>query len=391
MNIYHSLENIKLLRERLKKPEKRDAFTQLELIQENAFCEFYELVKPDKTIRIDGIPYSAKEWDRTLAEMKMEKILSLGKGCLVNAETATPHGGFFQVNLTLQRLDILPHCAILYILTMIENVTDGNGEPPFPFMYNFYMASDEKKIFSDLIKEIPLFYPKILIGKIELAEPANKSVADKKAYDVISSQETADEEPDLTELRPLWFAVQRLNPEYYNTTSSGDKNSFVMIFNCGVIYKFQTLAYKDIVAFTDNKKIAKAGGGDQMYMTPEQYAPILHGMPVEKIVINPAKWERMRFFVEKTMIDEWVCSNGMGDIPAKTCPKCRGRFVSKQELCDICDKKKESDTSQISDRKENGTSVVTDIKEIDSSVVLDKPKNINKNLMPILLVTICIL
>jgi len=99
------------------------------------------------------------------------------------AET-TVRDGVFNVDITLHRLDTQPNCALLHVLAMIENVTDGDGAPQVVTpKYNFFLIDDVNNVFRDLINKISLFYPKVPIGTIENIESEVKPAIVKTDFD----------------------------------------------------------------------------------------------------------------------------------------------------------------------------------------------------------------
>jgi hypothetical protein len=166
--------NFGLLRERLGNDADKTALMQLEVIRLCALEEFRELTKPGKSITLDGVHYDDVKRHSMTVEQKERVTFSLGWACLKESKHEA-RDNFFDTDITLYRLNILPNCAMLHVLAMIENVTDGGGVPQVvPIRYNFYLMEDEKGTFQELIKKIPRFYPKVTIVTVETTQESGK-------------------------------------------------------------------------------------------------------------------------------------------------------------------------------------------------------------------------
>jgi len=171
------LANFGLLRERLGKAEDKTALMQLEMIRINALEEFRKLTQ-DRILMLDGITYDAVKRHSMTVEKKERVVFSLGWECLKEAKPAA-RDKFFDTDITLRRLDTQPNCAMLHVLAMIENVTDGDGAPQVvAIRYNFYLIDDTNNVFRDLIDKIPVFYPKVPVGTVENIEDNEPISAD---------------------------------------------------------------------------------------------------------------------------------------------------------------------------------------------------------------------
>jgi hypothetical protein len=169
--------NIELLRERLGKSSDKTALTHLEVIRMSALEEFRELTKAGKTITVDGMTYDAVKRHSLRVDQRERVVFSLGWECVKEAKPAA-RDKFLDTDVTLHQLDILPNCAFLRVLAMIENVTDGDGAPQIvPIRYSFKLVDDEKGVFRELIDKIQIFYPKVPIGTVEDIESKAKQDA----------------------------------------------------------------------------------------------------------------------------------------------------------------------------------------------------------------------
>ena len=179
--------NFELLRERLRAHSDQAALANLEMIRVNALDEFRELTKLGKTITLDGVTYDDVKRHSMSVDQKERVVFSLGWECLKEANSAA-RDSFFDQDITLHRLNTMPHCALLHVLAMIENITDGDGAPQIITpRYNFYLTDDENNVFQDLIAKIPLFYPKVPIGKVEAIESAPSPTPEALAVTAIIS------------------------------------------------------------------------------------------------------------------------------------------------------------------------------------------------------------
>jgi hypothetical protein len=159
--------NFGLLRERLATSSDKTALTHLEMVRINALNEFHELTKLGKTITVDGMTYDDVKRHSMRVDQKERVVFSLGWECLKKADPVA-RDNFLDQDITLHRLDILPHSALLHVLAIIENITDGDGAPQLiPIRTNFKLIDDNNGVFKELITKIPLFYPKVPIGTVE--------------------------------------------------------------------------------------------------------------------------------------------------------------------------------------------------------------------------------
>ena len=159
--------NFELLRERLTTAEDKTALMHLEMIRMNALEEFRQLTNLGKTLTVDGVTYDAEKRQTMSVEEKERVAFSLGWECLMEAKSVS-RDRFLDQDIRLRQLDVLPHCAFLHVLAMIENITDGNGAPQIVTpRYNFSLVGDENHIFRDLIEKMTLFYPEVPIGGAE--------------------------------------------------------------------------------------------------------------------------------------------------------------------------------------------------------------------------------
>ena len=169
MDISDRLGNFALLRGRLETAENTNALMQLDQIRMNAFNEFRELTKPGKTITVDGETFT-DEKQRSMSDGEREWVVfSLGWECLKSA-TPVARDSYFDHDITLHHLGILPHCAMLHVLVMLENMSI-EVQQVIPFRFNFYLVDDINNMFKDLVAMLPLFYPLIIIGKVDLVIP----------------------------------------------------------------------------------------------------------------------------------------------------------------------------------------------------------------------------
>ena len=160
------LENFKLLRERLDSCDDKNTLMQLALIRIKALEELRALIASGATVTLNKTTYSAETWHSISADEKERALFTLGHHCLLSAN-ANIADGFLDHDIQLNQLNILSNCAMLHVLAMIENITDGNGEPQFfTPRYNFNLTNDQGHVFQSLIAQIPLFYPKVLVGKV---------------------------------------------------------------------------------------------------------------------------------------------------------------------------------------------------------------------------------
>ncbi|MCL2165349.1 MAG: hypothetical protein FWH55_13415 [Oscillospiraceae bacterium] len=298
--------NFLLLRERLEADKDKNALMQLEVIRINALEEFSELTKPGKTITLDGVTFSDVKRSAMSVEERERVVFSLGWECLKKAKTAS-RDGFFDCDITLNRLDILPHCAMLHVLAMIENVTDGDGAPQIvKSRYNFYLMDDKKNVFKNLTGSIPMFYPKVPIGKIEAMSPACQPSIEERQLNKASIVEELNQIPRLSELPPLYFAVDKLIAETsINTLAVKD---FVYKKSENDIYDFKTmsvLGQRHLVAYNDLQELKNGPKTGYLYLTPKQYLPIICKMPFEKIIVNPF-YKQNCLLIERALVDSGV-------------------------------------------------------------------------------------
>ena len=106
-------------------------------------------------------------------EERERLLFSFGWECLEDAKTEVSNAT--DEKLWLRQTDIFPHCAMLHVLAMIEEM-DGsiNFIYPAPYRFNFYLSAiDDNNTFRDLVNKIPLFYPWVTIGEVILrSDPA---------------------------------------------------------------------------------------------------------------------------------------------------------------------------------------------------------------------------
>ena len=160
-------ENFLLLRKRLEAMSDKNALLNLEGVRMSALNEFRELTSHGRSIILDGETITDVRRHSMSVEQKDRAVFSLGWECLKKATTVT-RGSCLEQEIILRRLGILPHCALLHVLAMIENVTDGDGAPQLiPIKYNFYLMDDINNTFRGLTGKISLFYPEVPIGKVE--------------------------------------------------------------------------------------------------------------------------------------------------------------------------------------------------------------------------------
>ena len=189
------LANFNMLRERLGKAEDKTILMHLEMIRMNALEEFRKLTQY-QTLTLDGITYDAVKRHSLSVEKKERVVFSLGWECIKETNSAA-RDKFLDTDITLRRLDTQPNCALLHVLAMIENVTDGDGAMQvIPIRYNFRLIDDNNGVFKDLITKIPLFYPKVPIGTVDNVEgeakPANVETSDVEPANVETSDVEAD-------------------------------------------------------------------------------------------------------------------------------------------------------------------------------------------------------
>ena len=185
MHISERLGNFELLRERLGKAEDKTALPQLEIIRIQALNEFRDLTKLGKTITVDGQTFDAVRRHSMSVEERERLVFSLGWECMKGGAKMAARDNFLDVDITLHHLDILPNCAMLHVLAMIENITDGEGKPQIitPRL-NFILTDDVEKVFQDLIStRLPIFYPEITIGKIKTGLSTNGDVSETDEKD----------------------------------------------------------------------------------------------------------------------------------------------------------------------------------------------------------------
>ena len=166
MHITERLGNFALLRERLAKAENQKALMELEAIRLNALNEFRDLTSLGKTFTLGRETFDDLRRHSMSVEEKEQVVFALG-GEFIDVEM-NMNFDCLDLQVLIQRADIASNCIMLNVLTTIENITDGNGEPELiPIRLNFNLIDDVNDVFQTLIEKISLFYPKLLIGKVE--------------------------------------------------------------------------------------------------------------------------------------------------------------------------------------------------------------------------------
>ena len=277
--------NFNLLRERLQASEKKMPLFELELLRMNALEEHRKFAQSKDAFSTNGVFYycgaalyaiSAEERERTL--------FSLGQGCLQNVQSNI-HDGFFDHHIVLCQLHMFPHCAMLSILAMIENITDGCGAPQLiPPRYHFRLLHDVSQVFQRLIEKIPLFYPGVSIGRIEAIEsPLPPPLLP----------------PTLVYEEQFLFAVDRL-------VAKQSIDRLVIrdyLFKAGddTTYDFKTMTAmgkKYLVAFSDLDELNKGPSTAYLCLALRQAKRIVGHMPFDGVVFDPFNVEN-RKVIEK--------------------------------------------------------------------------------------------
>lgn len=174
MDITERIGNFGLLRDRLSAAEDKNALMQLEMVRMNALEEFRELTKLGNTITMNGVTFDVVKRHSMSVEEKEMVVFELGWACLKEIKIEA-RDTYFDHDITLHRLGNMPHCALLHVIAMIENVTDGNGEPQIVTpRCNFILEDDINGVFQGLVTKLSLFYPKIPIGKVEVLKTNEK-------------------------------------------------------------------------------------------------------------------------------------------------------------------------------------------------------------------------
>lgn len=163
------------MRDRLDAAEDKRALMRLEMIHSNALEEFHQLTRPGGTITVNGMTINDVK-RHSMSDVEKETVVfELGWECLKNADMKAD-GTYIDSIITLHRLSSTPHCAMLHVIAMIENMTDGNGESSIMMRrFNFILEDDINGEFKQLISTMPLFYPKVLIGRIDSQQPEEKA------------------------------------------------------------------------------------------------------------------------------------------------------------------------------------------------------------------------
>ena len=343
--------NYGLLAERLALDSDKTALTNLEMIRINALNEFSELTKLGKTITLDGVTYDDVKRHSMTVEEKERVVFSLGWECLKEANSAA-RDSFLDQDITLHRLETLPHCAMLHVLAMIENVTDGDGAPQIIVpRYNFYLVDDTNNVFRGLIAKMPLFYPKVPVGKIEAvgaaanpapevaqptpveqentANPVNPSIPSpelvRKLIDMYRQAKTQAERDSI--ISPLIFNLSKI-PLIFPTDANipqtvidsakdfkpGDTFSLQEHVG-GNVMSFQQDGTTYVPAFTDSAASSKSNipFSISLSMHPSTYIPMLKDKTYDKVVIDPENGVGM-FAMPKELFEKLMMAD-----EAKTC------------------------------------------------------------------------
>ena len=175
MNIADRFGNFSLLRERLATAKDKNALMQLEMIRISALDEFREMTKPGKLFKLGNETIDGVRRHKMSVEERESVAFSIG-GEGLDFETAVIEG-CLNADITLRYSYEFPHCVMLNVLAIIENVTDGNGIPTIPMSCNFHLLDDANNIFIDFISvKLPLFYPEVPISNIILLSTDNEVI-----------------------------------------------------------------------------------------------------------------------------------------------------------------------------------------------------------------------
>jgi|GEM_PF-5567260 len=112
------LANYKLLKERISNSGDKNVLAQLALIKMPAFEEFRRLTTGAASFTLCGTTYTIQTRHSMSVDEKELVTFLLGGSCVLSVETNLKDD-YFNVDVKLRQLDIVPHCAMLHVLAMI--------------------------------------------------------------------------------------------------------------------------------------------------------------------------------------------------------------------------------------------------------------------------------